>query len=415
MDIEQLTHKSQEALQRAAGVARERNHPEVATAHLLTALLEQTDGVVLPVLQKLGVAPTTLRNRAADILSSSPAAYGASGQVQVGEPLRRLFDTAAGEAEQLGDTYVSTEHLLLAMTGAGDRVASTLTELGVTRDAILTALKDVRGAQRVTSQDPESTYEALDKYARDLTALARDSKLDPVIGRDEEIRRVIQVLVRRTKNNPVLIGEPGVGKTAIVEGIAQRIVAKATCPTLLKDKRLLELDLGAMVAGAKFRGEFEERLKAVLKEIESSDGQIILFIDELHTSSARAPPKVRWTPPTCSSRCSLAASCAASGATTLGVPQAHREGRRPRAPLPAGHVAEPTVEDTVGILRGLKERYEVHHGIRIPTRRWWPPLTLSDRYITDRFLPDKAIDLVDEAAMAGCASRSTRCRSPSTR
>jgi ATP-dependent Clp protease ATP-binding subunit ClpB len=283
VDFDRLTHKSQEALQQAAGLARDRNHTEVGTAHLLLALLSQSEGVVLPLVQRLGVTPTTLRNRVGELLTAIPAAYGSTQQPNGRRAgCRRCSTPPARRPRTLGDEYVSTEHLLLALTAAGDRTAATLVDAGVTRDAILAALKEVRGAQRVTSQDPESTYEALEKYARDLTQLARDGKLDPVIGRDEEIRRVIQVLVRRTKNNPVLIGEPGVGKTAIVEGLARRIV-EGDVPTLLEDKRVVELDLSAMVAGAKYRGEFEERLKAVLKEIESAEGRIITFIDELHT------------------------------------------------------------------------------------------------------------------------------------
>ncbi len=396
MDFDQLTHKSQEALQRAGALARDRNHPEVATAHLMTALLEQTDGVVLPVLQRLSVTPTALRNRVAEILSSSPAAYGASGTVSIGEPLRRMLDAAAREAEQLGDAYVSTEHLLLAMASTNDRVGATLTELGLNRDAILTALKDVRGAQRVTSQDPESTYEALEKYARDLTASARDGKLDPVIGRDEEIRRVIQVLVRRTKNNPVLIGEPGVGKTAIVEGIAKRIV-DGDVPTLLEDKRLVELDLSAMVAGAKYRGEFEERLKAVLKEIESADGQIITFIDELHTLVGAGAAEGAMDAANMIKPMLARGQLRMIGATTLAEYRKIEKDAALERRFQPVHVAEPSVADTVGILRGLKERYEVHHGVRITDDALVAAATLSDRYLTDRFLPDKAIDLLDES------------------
>ncbi|MDX1660114.1 MAG: Clp protease N-terminal domain-containing protein, partial [Nitriliruptorales bacterium] len=282
MDIEKLTLKSQEALQAAAGLARDENHTEVAPAHLLHALLSQAEGVVLPLIQRLGVTPTALRNAVSEVLGQMTAAYGASGEVRIGQALVRVLDAAQGEMAQLGDEYVSTEHLLIALAESDTKVGGLLTDRGITKAAILGALKDVRGAQKVTSQTPESTYEALEKYARDLTQQAKDGKLDPVIGRDDEIRRVIQVLVRRTKNNPVLIGEPGVGKTAIVEGLARRIV-EGDVPNLLKDKRLVQLDLSAMVAGSKYRGEFEERLKAVLKEIESSEGQILTFVDELHT------------------------------------------------------------------------------------------------------------------------------------
>jgi ATP-dependent Clp protease ATP-binding subunit ClpB len=397
MDLDRLTHKSQEALQRAAGLARERSHPEVGTAHLLTALLEQSDGVVLPLVQKLGVTPTTLRNRTAELLQAAPAAYGASGQVSIGAGLQRVLEAAVQEALHLGDAYVSTEHLLLALAEAGDRTAAVLAEQGVTRDAILDGLRQVRGSQRVTSQDPEATYEALEKYARDLTQLARDGKLDPVIGRDEEIRRVIQVLVRRTKNNPVLIGEPGVGKTAIVEGLARRIV-EGDVPTLLEDKRLVELDLSAMVAGAKYRGEFEERLKAVLKEIESAEGRIITFIDELHTMVGAGAAEGAMDAANMLKPMLARGQLRMIGATTLAEYRNIEKDAALERRFQPVHVAEPSVADSIGILRGLKERYEVHHGVRITDDAIVAAATLSDRYLTDRFLPDKAIDLLDEAA-----------------
>ncbi len=396
MDAEKLTHKSNEALQRAGGIARERNHPEVGTAHLLTALLEQAEGVVLPLVQKLGVTPTTLRNRTIEVLEATPAAYGASGEVTIGGPLRRVLEAAFAEAEQLGDDYVSTEHLLIALAGGSDRTASVLAEQGVTRDAILDGLKQVRGAQRVTSPDPESTYEALEKYARDLTKLAKDGKLDPVIGRDEEIRRVIQVLVRRTKNNPVLIGEPGVGKTAIVEGIARRII-EGDVPKLLEDKKLVELDLSAMVAGAKYRGEFEERLKAVLKEIESSDGQIITFIDELHMVVGAGAAEGAMDAANMIKPLLARGQLRMIGATTLAEYRNIEKDAALERRFQPVHVEEPSVADTVGILRGLKERYEVHHGVRITDDALVAAASLSDRYLTDRFLPDKAIDLLDES------------------
>jgi ATP-dependent Clp protease ATP-binding subunit ClpB len=397
VDFDRLTHKSQEALQRAAGLARERNHPEVGTAHLLTALLEQADGVVLPLVQKLGVTPTTLRNRVAEVLQATPAAYGASGQVTIGTPLQRVLEAAAADAQQLGDDYVSTEHLLLALAEAGDRTAGVLASQGVTRDAILDGLREVRGSQRVTSQDPETTYEALEKYARDLTQLAREGKLDPVIGRDEEIRRVIQVLVRRTKNNPVLIGEPGVGKTAIVEGLARRIV-EGDVPTLLEDKRLVELDLAAMIAGAKYRGEFEERLKAVLKEIESAEGRIITFIDELHTMVGAGSAEGAMDASNMLKPMLARGQLRMIGATTLAEYRNIEKDAALERRFQPVHVAEPSVPDTVGILRGLKERYEVHHGVRITDDAIVAAASLSDRYLTERFLPDKAIDLLDEAA-----------------
>jgi ATP-dependent Clp protease ATP-binding subunit ClpB len=397
VDFDRLTHKSQEALQQAAGLARDRNHTEVGTAHLLLALLSQSEGVVLPLVQRLGVTPTALRNRVGELLASIPAAYGSSQQPTLARALSQVLDAAGEEAEALNDEYVSTEHLLLALTAAGDRTATVLRDAGVTRDGILAALKDVRGAQRVTSQDPETTYEALEKYARDLTQLARDNKLDPVIGRDEEIRRVIQVLVRRTKNNPVLIGEPGVGKTAIVEGLARRIV-EGDVPTLLEDKRVVELDLSAMVAGAKYRGEFEERLKAVLKEIESAEGRIITFIDELHTMIGAGGAEGAMDAANMLKPMLARGQLRMIGATTLAEYRNIEKDAALERRFQPVHVAEPSAADTIGILRGLKERYEVHHGVRITDDAIVAAATLSDRYLTDRFLPDKAIDLLDEAA-----------------
>ncbi len=396
MDFDRLTHRSQEALQAAGGIARDRHHPEIATGHLMLALLGQPEGVVLPLVQRIGVTPTTLRNQVGEVVDALPAAYGASGEVRLSNALSRVLDAAGDDAGVLGDEYVSTEHLLLALVGAGDRTASVLTAAGVTRDAVLAALREVRGAQRVTSQDPESTYEALEKYARDLTALAREGRLDPVIGRDEEIRRTIQVLVRRTKNNPVLIGEPGVGKTAIVEGIARRIV-DGDVPTLLEDKRLVELDLSAMVAGAKYRGEFEERLKAVLKEIESSDGQIITFIDELHTMIGAGGAEGAMDASNMLKPMLARGQLRMIGATTLAEYRNIEKDAALERRFQPVHVAEPSVPDTIGILRGLKERYEVHHGVRITDDALVAAATLSDRYLTERFLPDKAIDLVDES------------------
>ncbi len=396
MDMERLTHRSQEALQRAGGIARERSHPEVGAPHLLSAMLEQADGVVLPLVQRIGVTPTTLRNRIAELLAATPAAYGSSGEVRISPALGRVLDAAAGEAEQLGDDYVSTEHLLLGLAAGSDRTAAVLSELGVDRDAILGGLRQVRGSQRVTSQDPESTYEALEKYARDLTALAREGRLDPVIGRDEEIRRTIQVLVRRTKNNPVLIGEPGVGKTAIVEGLARRIV-EGDVPTLLQDKSLVELDLSAMVAGAKYRGEFEERLKAVLKEIEASDGRIITFIDELHTVIGAGGAEGAMDAANMLKPMLARGQLRMIGATTLAEYRNIEKDAALERRFQPVHVAEPSVADTIGILRGLKERYEVHHGVRITDDALVAAAALSDRYLPDRFLPDKAIDLLDES------------------
>ncbi len=397
VDFDRLTRKSQEAVQQAAGVARERNHTEVAPAHLLSAMLGQADSVVLPLLQRLEVTPASLRARVEEALEQMPAAYGASGDVRVGQQLVRVLEAAEKEARDFGDDYVSTEHLLLALVDAGERTGKVLAEAGVTRDGLLSALREVRGTQRVTSQDPESTYEALEKYARDLTAEARDGKLDPVIGRDEEIRRTIQVLVRRTKNNPVLIGEPGVGKTAIVEGIARRIV-EGDVPTLLADKRLIQLDLSAMVAGAKYRGEFEERLKAVLKEIEASEGQMITFIDELHTMVGAGAAEGAMDAANMLKPMLARGQLRMIGATTLAEYRNIEKDAALERRFQPVYVDEPSVPDTVGILRGLKERYEVHHGVRITDDAIVAAAQLSDRYLTDRFLPDKAIDLLDEAS-----------------
>jgi ATP-dependent Clp protease ATP-binding subunit ClpB len=397
VDLERLTTRSQEALQRAAGTARDRSHTEVGTAHLLSALLEQSDGVVFSLLQRLGVTPTTLRNRTHELLARTSAAHGATGEPAIGQGLRRVLEAAEREAEQLGDSYISVEHLLLALIDEDDRTSKVLLDAGLTRDAVLAVLRDVRGTQRVTTRDPETTYEALEKYGRDLTALARDQKLDPVIGRDEEIRRVMRVLVRRTKNNPVLIGEPGVGKTAIVEGLANRIV-EGDVPTLLEDKALIELDLSAMVAGAKYRGEFEERLKAVLKEIEASEGRIITFIDELHTVVGAGAAEGAMDAANMLKPLLARGQLRLIGATTLAEYRNIEKDAALERRFQPVHVEEPSVADAIGILRGLKERYEVHHGVRITDDALVAAARLSDRYLTERFLPDKAIDLLDEAA-----------------
>jgi ATP-dependent Clp protease ATP-binding subunit ClpB len=396
--FEKLTVKAQEALQEAHEVAARHENQEITPLHLLAALTNQADGVVPPLLARLGVRKETLSNDVGREIGRLPKVQGFSDQ-RLGRALNDTLERAFKEADNFKDDYVSTEHLFLAIAGSDrDPAGQLLKKLGASHEAILQALTGVRGTQRVTSQNPEATYEALDKYARDLTELARKSKLDPVIGRDEEIRRVMQILARRTKNNPVLIGEPGVGKTAIAEGLAQRIVS-GDVPDVLKTKRLVALDLAALVAGAKFRGEFEDRLKAVLKEISQSDGQIILFIDELHTLVGAGAAEGSMDASNMLKPALARGELRAIGATTLNEYKKYIEKdpaleRRFQPVL----VSEPTVEDTISILRGLKERYEVHHGVRIKDAAILAAATLSHRYISDRFLPDKAIDLIDEAA-----------------
>jgi ATP-dependent Clp protease ATP-binding subunit ClpB len=396
LSSDRLTVKAAEALQAAFAESRRRGHPEVAGVHLLNALLLQDEGIVVPILQKLGLQIPVVRKRVEEALGRYARVEGGL-EGRVSRDLQKAMDESEAEARKLGDEYVSTEHLLLGLAGEKNDAGRILRDAGATMDAVRAALESVRGTHRVTDQSPEEKYRALERYSRDLTALARQGKLDPVIGRDEEIRRVIKVLARRTKNNPVLIGEPGVGKTAIVEGLAQRMIA-GDIPSSLSDKKLVALDISAMLAGAKYRGEFEERMKAVIKEITESNGRYVVFIDEMHTIVGAGAAEGAVDAGNMLKPALARGELRVVGATTLDEYRKHIEKdpalERRFQPV---HVGPPSVEDTIAILRGLKERYEVHHGVRITDDAIIAAAKLSDRYIGGRFLPDKAIDLVDEA------------------
>lgn len=397
MNINKFTLKAQEALQKAQDIASAHDNQEIQPVHMLSALCQDTTGIVPPILDKIGAPAKHVLTKANELVNSLPKVSGVS-DAHISRDMQAVLQSGLREATDLKDEYVSTEHLLLAIAGSQSQAGRILKDQGVTRDSILSVLKEIRGTSRVTDQTPEEKYQSLQKYARNLNDEARKGKIDPVIGREDEIRRVLQVLSRRTKNNPVLIGEPGVGKTAIVEGIAQRIVSQDV-PEMLKSKTVYSLDMGALIAGTQYRGQFEERLKAVIKEVSESNGEFILFIDELHILVGAGATQGAMDAANILKPALARGELRAIGATTLDEYHKHIEKdaaleRR----FQKVFVAEPTVDDTISILRGLKDRYEVHHGVRITDAAIVAAAQLSNRYITDRFLPDKAIDLVDEAA-----------------
>ena len=398
MQFDKFTLKSQEALSDARSIASENGHQSIEDVHIMSAMLKQKDGIIIPVLQKLEVDPEDFRAKVDSLIKNTPKVTGGAAQLYISNDLNNILDDSFKEALQLKDEYVSTEHILISMAQSKGKIGGLLKESGVTKDRIYQILVEIRGSQRITDQNPENKYQALQKFGKDITELARKGKLDPVIGRDEEIRRVIQVLSRRTKNNPVLIGEPGVGKTAIVEGLANRVVS-GDIPEGLKGKKIIALDMGALIAGAKYRGEFEDRLKAVLKEVAKAEGEIILFLDELHTIVGAGAAEGAVDASNMLKPMLARGELHAIGATTLDEYRKYieKDAALERRFQPV-QVNEPSVEDTISILRGLREKYEVHHGVRIQDAALVSAAILSDRYISDRFLPDKAIDLIDEAA-----------------